>query len=66
MNSLDRQLLLWANGLVGDSTALFQGALLLCGALPLVACVAVLLALSYLPRDIDVGTALRDDAASTA
>ena len=45
MNPLDRQLLLWANGLVGGSQALFEGALLLCGALPLVACVAVLLAL---------------------
>lgn len=45
MNPLDRQLLLWANSLVGDSPALFQAALLLCGALPLVACVAVLLAL---------------------
>ena len=45
MNELDRQILLWANGLVGGSTGFFEAALLLCGALPLVACVAVLLAL---------------------
>jgi len=45
MSPLDRQLLLWANGLVGHSPALFQAALVLCGALPLAACVAVLLAL---------------------
>ena len=45
MNELDRQILLWANGLVGGSAGVFEAALLLCGALPLVVCVMVLLAL---------------------
>lgn len=45
MNPLDQQLLLRANGLVGGSPALFEAALLLCGTLPLVTCVAVLVAL---------------------
>ena len=43
MTPLDRQLLLWINGLAGSSAALFEGALLLCGPVPLVACVATLL-----------------------
>ncbi len=45
MFPLDRQLLHLINGLAGSHQALFEGLLLLCGALPLVACVAVLLAL---------------------
>jgi undecaprenyl-diphosphatase len=45
MTPLDRHLLLWINGLVGSSVGLFEAALLLCGPLPLVACVATLLAL---------------------
>jgi undecaprenyl-diphosphatase len=45
MFPLDREILLFLNGLVGGSRALFETALLFCGALPLVGCVMLLLAL---------------------
>jgi undecaprenyl-diphosphatase len=45
MLPLDREALFAINGFVGSSAALFETALLLCGSLPLVGCVATLLAL---------------------
>jgi undecaprenyl-diphosphatase len=45
VSELDRQLLLLINGLVGSSPTLFELCLLFCGALPLIGCVAVMLAL---------------------
>ena len=45
MNELDRQLAVAVNALFGSSSLLFETTLFLCGSLPLVACVAVLLAL---------------------
>ena len=45
MNGLDRQILLWVNALIGSSAGLFEMALYLCGAAPLVLVVAVMLSL---------------------
>ena len=55
MFPLDRQILLLVNGVVGGSRALFETALLFCGALPLVGSVAIMLALWWTDPERDSG-----------
>jgi membrane-associated phospholipid phosphatase len=53
MFPLDREALLAVNRVVGSSAALFEAALFLCGSVPLVGCVATLLALWW--TDVEGG-----------
>jgi undecaprenyl-diphosphatase len=57
MFPLDREILLLVNGVVGGYRALFETALLFCGALPLVGSVVVMLALWWTDPERDSGAA---------
>ena len=57
MNELDRQIAVALNQVIGSSSFVFETMLFLSGSLPLVACVAVMLALWW--TDLEGGTASR-------